>query len=561
VEIAQGHVTDRPFARTIYTVAARRFTGDLVLTEAGRRYKLSWEDGLVVAADSPSPADSAGRIALSAGLVTSTLLAESLEILGKSPERDPTGVLVELARLSPEQVARLKRRLLAHQAARAFALADARFALDNARSLKADPLVPPIDARWLIYFGLKTHYSVERLEAELAPVAGRSLQLASDALGTLAAFGFAAGDKPVLERLRQRAWTLGQLVDASPEDSRTVQAILYALVACDCLEEGAPVTSQVAPPGSSRTPARQSGRGLGTGPPERAARPPPTPAATARLAEGTVRQIRFAADPVAPALPAAAPPDSNRSAASETRSLIQRKLHELDAGADHFAMLGVPQSAPLAQVRSAYFGLAKRLHPDRLRAVGVGDAGLDPQRLFARINLAFGVLSDPERRAEYVRVLSAGGEAKVKRSQADAEEMAVRALRAEEAFRRGEMALRSSQIASAREQFEEAVRLSPDEPEYQALLAWATWVGASDRVSVGAAVLKRLNEAIRDAPLCVPAHFYLAQVAKQSGQPDAAIRSFRKVLELEPQHAEAGLELRLLESRARRNSGGFRKKR
>ena len=32
---------------------------DLVLEESGRSYKLSWEDGQVVAAESPSPADSA----------------------------------------------------------------------------------------------------------------------------------------------------------------------------------------------------------------------------------------------------------------------------------------------------------------------------------------------------------------------------------------------------------------------------------------------------------------------------------------------------------------------
>ena len=77
MEVASGHVTDRPFARTVYTVAAKHFTGDLVLEDSGRRYKLSWEDGQVVAAESASPADSAGRVALSAGLVTSTHVARS----------------------------------------------------------------------------------------------------------------------------------------------------------------------------------------------------------------------------------------------------------------------------------------------------------------------------------------------------------------------------------------------------------------------------------------------------------------------------------------------------
>ncbi|HLU65212.1 MAG TPA: DUF4388 domain-containing protein, partial [Kofleriaceae bacterium] len=237
MDVARGHVTDRPFARTFYTVAARRFTGDLILSEGGRSYKVSWEDGRVVAADSPSPADGAGRVALAAGLVTSTHVARSLELLARSPGQDPVEVLAGLARLSPEQIARLKRRLLAHRAARVFALPSASFVLDNARSLRADPEVPPVDARWLIYFGLRTHYTADRLERELAPVAGRALTLAADARGVLPAFGFTDAERALLSRIAERAYTADELVAASPEvEPRIARAVLYALVACDCLE-------------------------------------------------------------------------------------------------------------------------------------------------------------------------------------------------------------------------------------------------------------------------------------------------------------------------------------
>src|SRR5688500_5631167 len=114
MEVAHGHVGDRPFARTVYTVAAKHFTGDLVLEESGRRYKVSWEDGHIVAADSASPADSPARVALSAGLVTSTHVSRALELMAADPARDPLDILKELARLSPDQLIRLKRRLLAH---------------------------------------------------------------------------------------------------------------------------------------------------------------------------------------------------------------------------------------------------------------------------------------------------------------------------------------------------------------------------------------------------------------------------------------------------------------
>jgi DnaJ-domain-containing protein 1 len=568
MEVASGHVTDRPFARTVYTVAAKHFTGDLVLEEAARRYKLSWEDGQVVAAESASPADSVGRVALSAGLVTSTHVARSLELMAKDPARDPVDILTELARLSAEQVVRLKRRLVAQRASRVFALPGARFVLDNARSLKADPDVPALDARWLIYFGVRTHYTIERLDAELASLGERPITLAADAADVLSLFGFADSDRALLERLKQRAWTVRQLSEASPEiEARQVRSIVYALVACDCLEQGKPAASPPSattpPPKSVTTPPPKS---VTTPPPKSVTTPPPrpvtTPPAISPLAQGTARNLDFHVrasgstegprpDLLRRAKVTTVPPTAIGTAASETRRLIENKLKTLDAGADHFSILGIPKSAPPEEVRTAYFSLAKRLHPDRLRAVGLQDGG-DAQRLFARINLAFGVLSDPLRRAEYARMLSAGGEEVVKQAQVDADVIAARILKAEETFHRGEMALRRNQFDAARSLFEESVELNPDEAEYQALLAWATWLCADDKISVSAAVQKRLGDAVALSPLCVPAHFYRGQVAKQIGRTQSAIEAFKQVLEIQPDHSEANLELRVLLGRERK---------
>jgi len=114
------------------------------------------------------------------------------------------------------------------------------------------------------------------------------------------------------------------------------------------------------------------------------------------------------------------------------------------------------------------------------------------------------------------------------------------------------MALRRNQFDSARTLFEEAVELNPDEAEYQALLAWATWLCADDKISVSAAVQKRLGDAVALSPLCVPAHFYRGQVAKQIGRTQSAIEAFKQVLEIQPDHSEANLELRVLLGRERK---------
>jgi tetratricopeptide (TPR) repeat protein len=295
--------------------------------------------------------------------------------------------------------------------------------------------------------------------------------------------------------------------------------------------------------------------------------PPPPQAAAPRpalaLAQGTDRSIDFrtpggrtrpeSAMMLRRAKVTTVPPGAAGSAASETRSLIADKLRTLDAGGDHFSILGVGKNAPADEIRAAYFSLAKRLHPDRLQAVGLDDSSGDAQRLFARINLAFGILSDPLRRTEYSRMLSEGGEEAVKKAQDDADVIAGRILKAEESFHRGEMALRRSQFDAAKALFEEAVELNPDEAEYQALLAWATWLCATDKIQVSAAVQKRLGDAIALSPLCAPAHFYRGQVSKAIGRTQAAIEAFKQVLEIQPEHSEAKLELRDLLGRERKD--------
>ena len=241
-----------------------------------------------------------------------------------------------------------------------------------------------------------------------------------------------------------------------------------------------------------------------------------------------------------------------RAAAAEIRKMIADKIDSMDRGVDHYSILGVTQGAKSDEIRAAYFAIAKRIHPDRLSAVGVTDVDHDAQRLFARINQAFGVLSDPRRRNEYSVVMSAGGEQAVRKAQADAEEKAGQVLRAEETFRRGEMALRRSMFEQARDLFEEAVELNGEEAEYHALLAWATWLAAPNKTQVAEQVQKGLAHALALSPQCVPAHFYAGQVAKNTGQTQVAIDAFRTVIDLEPGHPEANLELRVLRSRLKK---------
>src|SRR5436305_14222261 len=65
---------------------------------------------------------------------------------------------------------------------------------------------------------------------------------------------------------------------------------------------------------------------------------------------------------------------------------------------DLYAVLGIPQDADEATIRSAYKILARRYHPD-------SGAGSSPAK-FREITQAYETLSEPERRREYDMGLS-----------------------------------------------------------------------------------------------------------------------------------------------------------
>jgi tetratricopeptide (TPR) repeat protein len=233
----------------------------------------------------------------------------------------------------------------------------------------------------------------------------------------------------------------------------------------------------------------------------------------------------------------------------EIEALLEKKLPMLDQGVDYFTLFGLPIGASPDDVRSTYFMLARKLHPDRLSAIGIEDDDRQAQRLMACINEAFAVLNDPIRRAQYISILNRGGEAAIRAEEQKADELAMKVMRAEEEFRQGEMMLRREQIAQAVQHFTMAVELAPKEPEYQALLAWAQFAAAPDKSAVAQPTRKALVRAAEANSESPTAHFYLGRVERMLGREKEALYCFYQVLKIKPNHSEATSEARILEQR------------
>jgi curved DNA-binding protein CbpA len=82
------------------------------------------------------------------------------------------------------------------------------------------------------------------------------------------------------------------------------------------------------------------------------------------------------------------------------REEVARKLH-FYSSADHYDILGVSRQATTADIKAAYYQLAKKFHPDRHRNTEHGDLRAKLESLLSLITQAYDILSEPAQRASY----------------------------------------------------------------------------------------------------------------------------------------------------------------
>jgi curved DNA-binding protein CbpA len=210
-----------------------------------------------------------------------------------------------------------------------------------------------------------------------------------------------------------------------------------------------------------------------------------------------------------------------------------------------YARLGVPPTASLEQIKSSFLGLAKRFHPDRSGAPGL--AGLQPelQSLFGQLKDAYDNISNAEQRARYDAELKVAGP---KRSSRKDE--------AGLALKMGEVLLKKRDFEGAINKLRRSVDLEPT-GDALAALAWSLVADPKSSAQSKEEAASLINRALR-APGVTARTYYVAGVLWRTKDPDSAVDAFRKALEVDPQHSDAALELRLIEQRRgkEKKSGG-----
>jgi hypothetical protein len=398
----------------------------------------------------------------------------------------------------------------------------------------------------------------------------RILSLSADPLLRYQRISLSPVDGYVLSRV-DRILSAREVIQITPLPSEDVQRSLFGLLSTGVLEYVAahPKAKSSAPTGLPKVeaPAPSQGRPVGEPPQEEPAagepaeveewranlpppdEPPPTQV-WPTLAELGGLPPEGSPDELPPtqvwptlaelggngevALPADSAP-TQRLAPVDTRRLEILEAHEELGLRTLFEILGVSRDATVAQVREAYYRLAKRFHPDVHHDAALSDLRDKLEELFTRLGEAYEVLCSPRIRASYERDLA---------RQEGAQGVPIAAVDpalgrevAAEAIERGIQSLAQERYWEAIRLFESAIPRAEGALRQQAriLLARAYaknpgWVKQGEELLL--AVLK-------EEPDNLDALLQLGRIYKGQGLRSRALGTLRRALELDPAHAEA----------------------
>jgi curved DNA-binding protein CbpA len=226
------------------------------------------------------------------------------------------------------------------------------------------------------------------------------------------------------------------------------------------------------------------------------------------------------------------PPPIDTTATAEVRAELEALVSRLDG--THYEVLGVAQDSTVGIIQNAFFALAKKWHPDRLKPE-VADLREQATRVFARVSQASQVLTDAAARHAYDQSLTGG-------DTAEEAEQVQRVLKATNAFQKAEVLLKRGNLALAEKEALVAYENDPSQADHIALYAWIQSQKPSADLTDAALQLER---AVKAEPNNVRVRWYRGQLLKRLGRNREAVQDFRFIIERDPRHTDAQREVRL----------------
>ncbi|HYQ80315.1 MAG TPA: DnaJ domain-containing protein [Anaeromyxobacteraceae bacterium] len=219
-------------------------------------------------------------------------------------------------------------------------------------------------------------------------------------------------------------------------------------------------------------------------------------------------------------------PSRRRPIPDERAEAIRQAALRILPGS-YFAALGVDIAAGPEEVERAWQEVARAWHPDAFAGHELGGLEELLVQILDKVNAAYRVLSNPEKRGAYLAFLLQRHAEGRRKPDVDPE--------AEIALKRGERALRARRLREAIGAFQAAAERNPREPEYLAMLAFATLrdpaLEPEERPRAAARVARK---ALSLDHGCVRAAVALALAEEAEGDVAGARRRLLAALKLAP---------------------------
>lgn len=597
--IEPGKLQDEPLPLVLHQLHQGRATGTLKLDTRVGKHEVFLREGFPVSVSLPGSAELLGKVLVEMGILDEETHKRTLA------EPPPKGMkygewLVEKKLVTADHMRLALKAQVRRKLHRLFFLNEGQFSfvpgehqqgLEGHESLKVHP-------SRAIYQGVRSAWNAERLSGALFLLDGRAIKLTLDP-DAVARYGVGQEDGRIAELLRKGYWTVPDLVEATGLPVQPVHALVYALYVTEALDikksdevprlrrrdnsVASPLPSSPSSSTLPSTPSQVASAASATGsfarqlPTQSNLTPTRTDQSVARrLSDSSGARAMPGPNPlITPADPRKVPTpprgtDSSAVAAltpsktpSGTHPAMSASLNdpaamrrEIETKArvveqqSLFEVLGLQTTATRDQVKNAYFDAAKRYHPDRLTSLGLEALRPETEKIFRRVSEAYGTLFDDARREEYKKTMGQPGN----QESPEAHAKAMKILEAEMAFRRAEILMRKNDLNGAIAEFEAAVTGNPQEGEHLAWLAWA-------RVAAGqmtyADAKGRFQEATKLSPRCARAYYFLGLSLKEEKDMDRAMSMFKKASELDPRLIDAEREMRLINMRREKQSGGW----
>ena len=260
---------------------------------------------------------------------------------------------------------------------------------------------------------------------------------------------------------------------------------------------------------------------------------------------------------VAPPAPPPPPPVEREPVQDADPKDVENFVMRVKNARTHYEALGVAREVSAAELKTVYYQLARRYHPDRFRK---SDAGLIKriESAFARITQAYDTLHDDQLRASYNAKLEARRKveqivdesAKVSvpapeptpEAAGAAEPVVSAAERAATQFKEGLMALEQGQKKLALGLFAYAARAVPNEPRYRA--SYGQLLAGNEATQRAAEA--ELNAAIKLDPKNTEYRMILAELYRDLGLKLRAKGEAERAVAADPNNRKARDLLRSL---------------